>query len=482
MKLLDACHWLLEKRRWLILPAALLLSALAGLFLPVRAFLMILCPTVFALCMLAVYQLHMRSFRTEGYLRTPAPRDARAEVVLVDVSLIDGGKRVMAAAQPVNAMPAMTLRMGSGAILLGSAMVLLSGQLPEDEADAVLQAAEGLKLQPEVLRRKNPVLDEGDEDGMRRITVRDGQEERSYFMAEAATVAAACSAIWEGQIRPMRQSDRARILDAESYMMAGKCRVYAFATASGTEKPTFLGLAGIGSQLNMSAVRSLNEMRGQGLTIALRDDGKNRQDAASLRRTLGIADLHARPDICLSAGGACHEAGCLTILPPAGQPLEEPVLAVRAHFARLARYMSGIGTLLGLCLLICILTGGATSPLWTLLLLGTAACTFGRGRTPQLRRWTLLVPVAVCLLSRLLLSSAIPDAVNEAGTCLCIGLSAAAAFTLAPKKLRWTSIWPLAGLALAGAAISMITLPAAAAGFALLTGALAGTALTALNR
>lgn len=481
MKLLDACHWLLQRRRWLILPGALLIAGLLGLILPVRAFVILVCPVVFATCMMAIYWMAQRHFCTPAHLRMPAPRDARAEVVLVDASLIDGSKRVMAAAQPVNAMPGMSLRMGSGAILLGSAMALLSHKLPEDDAAAMLMAAADLKLQPEALRRKSPTLDEGVEDGMHRITVQDGQEERSYFMASAATVAAACATIWEGQIRPMRSSDRARILDAESYMMAGKCRVYAFATASGTEKPVFLGLAGLGSQLNMEAIRGLNELRSQGLTIALRDDGLGDADMAALRRNLGVPDVHARPDMCLSAGAPCHEAGCLTILMAEGQPLEEPVEAIKTHFTALTRYMTGIGSLLALCLAACMLAGGAAAPLWTALLLAIACVTFGRGRAPQLKRWTLAIPLVICLLSRLLLISAAPQSANAAGNCLCIALTASAAFTLLPHKWRWTEVLPLVLAALAASAYPLITQPLTAL-FALLTGALAGITLLALNR
>lgn len=481
MKLLDACHWLLQKRRWLILPGALLAMLLLGLILSTRAFVILVCPVIFSLCMTGIYWMAQRTLPAGRYLRAPAPRDARAEILLVDASLIDGGKRVMAAAQPVNAMPEMSLRMGSGAILLGTAMVLLSPQLPQEEADAMLTAAAHLKLQPEALRRKSPVLEDGVEDGMRRITVQDGQEERSYFMADASTVATACTSIWEGSIRPMRQSDRSRILDAESYMMAGKCRVYAFATASGTEKPTFLGLAGVGSQLNMEAVRALNELRGQGLTIALRDDGLDKQDVAALRRTLAIPDLHARPDICLSSGGACHEPGCLTVLMAPGQPLEQPVQALRSHFTGLSQYMEGIAGLLGMFLLVCMLVGGATSPLWTVLLTTVAAITFGRRRVPRLKRWTLAIPVAVCLLAGLLLWTAVPHAATSAGTCLCIGLAAAGTFTLAPKRLHWTAALPLAGTALAAAGHALITQPLATV-FALLTGVLAGLILNVLNR
>lgn len=481
MKLLDACHWLLQKRRWLILPSMLLVILLLGLILPTRAFVILVCPVVFSLCMLGIYRLAQRTLPVGQFLRTPAPRDARAEILLVDASLIDGGKRVMAAAQPVNAMPEMSLRMGSGAILLGSAMILLSHKLPEDEAAAMLMAAAELKLQPEALRRKSPTLEEGLEDGMHRITVQDGQEERSYFMASAATVAAACASIWEGSLRPMRASDRERILDAESYVMAGKCRVYAFATAEGTEKPTFLGLAGIGSQLDMEAIRQLNDLRGLGLTLALRDDGVGDADVSTLRRTLGIADLHARPDICLSAGSPCHEAGCLTVLMSPGQPLSEPVETLRDHFTGLARYMEGIACLLGMFLLVCMMAGGAASPLWTVLLTTVAAITFGRRRTPHLKRWTLAIPVAVCLLAGLLLWSAVPQAAANAGTCLCIGLTATGTITLAPKRLRWTALLPLAGTALAAAGHALITQPLPAA-FALLTGVLAGLVLTVLNR
>ena len=125
------CRWcdraVHDRRRWLWLAGNVLLlllalvSGLAALLLPIL---------LLANAVLALYLLHRHHAFGAVYQRTPRPTDAQCETVLIDAALIGQGTRLRAAAQPIDVADALSLRLGSGALLLGSAMTLTADELP----------------------------------------------------------------------------------------------------------------------------------------------------------------------------------------------------------------------------------------------------------------------------------------------------------------------------------------------------------------
>lgn len=490
MKLCNLCHWLLQKRRWLILPAGLAILLLLSLLLPQWLILPPAAALLLVSAMLLVYVRDLQGADSAHFSRRPAPHDGQAEIVMVDASLVDLGTQLQAAAQPVNACAEMSMRMGSGALLLGTAMVFLADELPPADGSALLSAASQLNLRTQTLRSRSPVIDRGEEDGMRRVTIQDGQQERSYFMADAATVAAACGSIWEDRVRPMGQNDRERVLDAAAYMASGGGRVKAFATATDNERPIFLGLAALGDGLDVEALRDMQELRAMGLTLILRDDETVPVDIAALRKTLDIPDLHARPDLYLSAGGTHPDRHCLTRRMQEGESLVTPVRRLRDHFACMAHMLTRLGRLMGLALLCCCIAGtlpalGAAGAMFA-----AAYLSFGSLVTCRGVHWPgAAIAIGGSLVLRVALGLLFPEAAGLAGSCLCVALSAMLAVCLAPRgtRLSVTSVLPMVGIAAAAlvllALLSLSLLPAALLpmAFGAVCGGLIGTCFLLVN-
>jgi len=349
------------------------------------------------------------------------------------------------------------MRMGSGALLLGTAMVFLAQEASPVEEQALLSAVTKMNLRPQALLKRSPALETGTEDGMHRITVQDGTQERSYFMADPETVARCCGSIWEDRVRLMGQHDKERILDAAKYMAASGCRVLAFATAADDERPVFLGMAALGNGLDLQRVEEMQELRSMGLTLILRDDGVTPVDINALRRTLDIPDLHARPDICLSSGSAYPDMHCLTILMDGNTALPAPIRQLRDHFGRMARMLDRLALLMALCLGCCGLAGGAWALPCVTTILAAAYIGFGNLLTCRRITWPCAaIALTGCLLTRLLLAAAVPDAANAAGTLLCIILTVFLSLTLSPRSERPAlhSLLPL----IVAAALSVLSL------------------------
>ncbi|MGN0794002.1 MAG: hypothetical protein ACI4MG_05945 [Aristaeellaceae bacterium] len=491
MKLCFLCHWLLTKRRWLLLPVGAALAFLLCLILPRHLGMALSSLPPLIASMLLIYLRDLSALRSSRSSRVPAPHDGQAEIIMIDASLVDTGVELRAAAQPLNACPELSLRMGSGALLLGTAMVFLADELPPADGDALLLAAARMNLHVQTLRSRSPILVKGTENGMRCVTVQDGAQERSYFMADAETTARGCSAIWEDRIRLMGQNDRTRILDAARYMAAGGCRVLAFATAADDEPPVFLGLAALGDGLQPEAVEELQEMRAMGLTPVLRDDEAVPLDIAALRQNLDVPDLHARPDLCLSTGSIYPDDHCLTILMQRGDSLLAPVRQLREHFACMAQMLRHLARVLGTALACCCIAGGYGSLFYAAVLLFTAYLSFGNlVSCRSVRRPGMLLTTAGCLLCRLLMDAAVPGAANAAGTALCIALTCFIALTLTHRgqKLGWAKLLPLPCVATGAIALTLLThLPLSAAlllpmGFGLVCGSLLGMLLLLTER
>lgn len=483
MKLCTLCHYFARKRRWLILPIALVLALLLSFVVPTWLWLTLCAALLLMSSMLLIYLRDLGLLWGSHHVRQPAPRDAMAEIVMVDASLVDHGVCLQSAAQPVKPAEELSMRLGSGALLLGTAMVFLAEDMSPSDSAAVLAAAARFKLRARALQERSPILRRGIEDGMRCVTMQDGAQERTYFMADEKTVAAACGSIWDERVRLMGQHDREHIHEAALHMAAGGRRVIAYATAEGNDRPVFLGLIALGDGLDTAALDELGVLRGMGLTLILRDDKQHPMDLAALRRQLDVPDLHARPDLHLCAGEPYPDSHCLTILRREDRSLLRPVTQLRDHFRRMSVMLERLCALMGLCFLCCILAGGALSVPFAAAILTSAYLSFGSLTAAQpLRLPGSAVLCVCCLLVRLLLNAAVPEAAGAAGTCLCIALTALLSLTLAPHRRALTlrSLLPLLltalGALLIQALLVLPLLPGAllALGFGLICGLLAG--------
>lgn len=491
MKLCNLCHWLLQHRRWLLLPIGLAVSLLLAFVVPAWLWLTLCAALLLTGAMLLVYVRDLNFLWNSSHARMPAPRDGQAEIVMIDASLVDVGTKLQAVAQPLTPVPELSIRMGSGALLLGTAMVFLSDELPRTDGSALLAAAARLNLRAPVLRQRSPILHRGTEDGMTCVTVQDGMQERTYFMADAQTVAKGCGSIWESRIRLMGQSDQARIMEAAGQMAEGGRRVIAFATATDDERPIFLGLAALGDSVDADASKELSALRALGVTIVLRDDQTRPMDVPSLRRSLDVPDLHARPDLHLCVGEPYPSVHCLAIRRTEERALLQPVLQLREHFSGMALMLRRLCSLMGLCFLCCILAGGVLSVPAAAAILTASYLSFGSLTASRSLLWYEGAGAAVfCLLVQLLLNAAVPAAADAAGTCLCIALTALLSLTLAipgrrlpPRRLIAPGLTALAALLVQLiAAASLLPSALLPMGFCIVCGLLGGAILLIVSR
>lgn len=491
MKLCTLCHRLARKRRWLILPIGFALALLTAFIAPTWLWLTLCAVILLVSAMLLIYLRDLRMIWTSQHVRMPAPRDAQAEIVMVDASLVDNGACLQSAAQPFRPAGELSMRLGSGALLLGTAMVFLAEDLSPAEGAAVRAAAAKFKLRAHTLQERSPILRRGMEDGMKYVTVQDGTQERTYFMADEKTVAAACGSIWDERLRLMGQHDREHVHEAALHMGAGGRHVLAYATAEGNERPVFLGLIALGDDLEPAALDELAVLRGMGLTLIIRDDKQHPMDMATLRSQLEIPDLHARPDLHLCAGEPYPDPHCLTIMRREDHSLVRPVEQLREHFRRMSLMLERLFGLMGLCFLCCILAGGALSVPFSAALLTAAYLSFGSLTAAQpVRRVPGALLAAFCLLAGLLLHAAVPEAAGPAGTYLCIALTALLSLTLSPNRRMLTlpSLLPLLLTALGTLLTQLLAasslLPAALLPmfFGLICGLLGGVVMLFLRR
>ncbi|MBQ8200914.1 MAG: hypothetical protein IJZ74_04020 [Clostridia bacterium] len=443
MKLSTLCDWLSRPRRWLMLLAACLLLALLAAVLPATLWLLLAAPALLAAALYAVWKMYRFGSFGTVYMRPPRPADALAETVLVDADLVDEGTRVLAAAQPINAQADLSLRMGSGALLLGAAMTLLSDELPGADASAVRAAVTRLNIRPDRMKAHNPILHREQTEEYTAVTVQDGPGERTYYLAQPADLASLCTAIWEDSVRPMTADDRRRIQDAAAYIAQSGCRVIAYATAEGDERPTFLGLCGFGEHIRVEAASELAALKSMGLTVMLREPEDSAIDMPALRRALDVQDMHARADLYLSTGRSAAYPAALTIRALPEHPLGEPIQRMREQFRRAENTLTSFTRLLALALMWCILAGNAFSAVAVTAMLLCGAWFFGvPEKLAPLHRGTAAVTLAGCLLLRLFLSAAVPNAALPAGTLLCLLLSCALCGKLhiwdqPPQRRQW---------------------------------------------
>lgn len=401
------CRWcdtvLHGRRKWFWLgsnAAALAISALiSGLFLPV------LCLLLLTNSVLGLYLLHRHHAFGAVYQRTPRPQDAQCETILIDAALIGQGTRLRAAAQPIDVADCLSLRLGSGALLLGAAMTLTADELPPADRAAILSAVQQLNIKPDRMRSHSPALRREKEGDITVVTVRDGMQERRYYLGQPDELARLCPAIWENHSRPVTEQDPLRIEDTSRYISQGGCRVLAWATALGDEQPVFLGMAGIGESIHLNALQDVNTLRAQGLTVMLTPGDQPDTDMESLRTLLELSDHHARADIHLTVNmQASGTALAVTRVP--GESLLEPVTHLRQRFRTMEDTLRRFGLLLLFSLLTALLCGSGIAPVFLTAMLVYTAIAIGVDLTaPRPRLPVLLGCCALALAARLFLHS-----------------------------------------------------------------------------
>lgn len=396
------------RRKWYWLAANLLLLLLS---LPLKVLWPVLTALLGMNAVLALYLLHRHHAFGKAYQRTPRPADAMCETVLIDASLIGHGVRLRAAAQPIDAAEGLSMRLGSGALLLGSAMVLTADELPPEDRAALLSAVNDLNLKPQRLLRHNPVLRREHIGDLCIVTVRDGGSNRDYYLGAPSLVAEACAMIWEGKPRDMTEHDRARIADTSAYIAQGDCRVLAFATAKEDETPVFLGLAGLGEEVHLSALQDAATLRAMGLTLMLDAENPDDTDLNYLRALMNLPDHHARADLHLTPKAVTGDIP-LGITRQSGDSLAEPIVLLKERFTTIEETLRHFALLLGLPLAIALLSGSGVVSLYLTVSLLAAGIFVGVDLNAPRLRWPTAV---ICCLLALLTSAflhAQPDALR----------------------------------------------------------------------
>lgn len=451
---------------------ALLTLGLTAIVLLLSAMLKLLWLAVPAAVLLwsacALYMLHRHHAFGASYQRKPRPRDAQAETILIDASLIGQGTRLRAAAQPIDTAEGLSLRLGSGALLLGAAMVHTADALPRNDRAAVLSAVQSLNIQPARMRSHSPVLAREEDGEITIVTVRDGVDERRFYLGEPWKLSGMCQAIWEEFPRPMTDHDRLRIADTAQYIAQGNCRVLAYATAAQGEDPTFLGMCGVGEEIHVQALPDIAGLRGMGLTVMLDAGIQPDADLDALRTILALPEHHARADIHLAPREVSGKA--LGVTRRAGDSLLEPVTALRQHFTVIENTLRRFCLFLAIPMLCALLTGSWLAAILSgAMLLYTAIFLGVDLNRPGLRRRTMAILAALLALLRLFLGTQ-SGALLFSGGCLaasllCLGLCirlCGSAWQL--NKDGWKSAAPVLGLTLCGIVLAVVTaLPAGTA-------------------
>lgn len=395
---------------WLILPVLLLANAV-----------------------LALYLLHQHHAFGAIYQRKPRPQDALCETVLIDAALIGQGTRLRAAAQPIDVAESLSMRLGSGTLLLGAAMTLTADELPPADRAAILSAVHDLNIKPSRMRSHNPVLRREQEGSLSVVTVRDGMSERRYYLGNPEALAQRCPAIWEGHTRPMSEHDHTRIADTARYIIQGNCRVLAWATALEYEEPVFLGIAGVGEDVRLPALQDVSALRAMGLTVMLEAGDQPDTDLESLRTLMDLEDYHARADVHLTRTALASEVP-LGITCQPGDSLSEPVSLMRQRFRIIEDTLRRFAQLLGLTLVLSLLAGSTLTPFFLSAMLLGAAIAIGVDLTAPRLRWpTMLGVCALAIGARIFLNGQPVPVIFAASGLISVATAICAALRLCGK-------------------------------------------------
>lgn len=420
-------------KRWLLPGANVFLLLLMVLMRPLRTALAALLLLVDASAGLYLLYLH-RSFGAE-YQRVPRPQDAQGETVLIDAALIGEGTRLRQAAQPFAAADSLSLRLGSGALLLGTAMTLTADELPPAERAAVLSAVQQLNIKPDRMRSHSPVQGREQAERVSRVTVRDGVQTRAYFVGSPEDVLALAAQIWDGQARQMSEEDRQRCMETACLMGQENRHALAWATALADEPPVFLGMAGLGASVHAQAAQDVAALRAQGLTVMLAAENGSEGDAEALRLLLELPAYHAREDIRLTTQPYPRESP-LAVTCAAGDSLLAPVMHLRQRFYALERALRRFALLLGWPLLISVLFGCWPAAAVSAGMLTLSAAFAGvdlDGAQPRGAVWLGLGAAAAA--ARLFLASQTAAVAQMSGGCLAVLAAMGCAYRLSGAAL-----------------------------------------------
>ena len=259
---------------------------------------------------------------------------ARPCRVVLDDSLLKGCRTVTQILLPLSPAPRLSLRAGSGTLLLAAAMTVMADTVP-DEA-ALLSLAATLGFTPDRFLRGCPVLAEAALGSVPGRVVRDGKGRRAYFLGSPATLAPLCRRIWDGGERPMTGDDLQRL------PCHGGAQ-YALATApmdgDTPGEATYLGSLRVEDAPCPAMLAALEALRSQGMEVI------PRRGAATLRE----GDL---PVAAASDAGTC-------LIPPAPDAagLDAAVEALLLHTRQAEDHLRAVGQLMAL-ILVCWLAMG----------------------------------------------------------------------------------------------------------------------------
>lgn len=388
------------RRKWLWLAGNILLLLLSipfGLLWPIFSLVLLIN------AVLMIYLVHQHHAFGKTYHCKPRPVDALCETVQVDADLIGHGVRVRAAAQPIDVAEGISMRLGSGTLPLGTAMVLTLDEVSAADRAAILSAVNGLHLTPSRLLIHNPVLSRSREKDVSVVTVRDGMNKRHYYIGAPEALAQRCASIWEGSTRAMTERDQLRIADTAHYITQGNCRVLAWATALEQEEPIFLGMCGLGEEVHPAALDDVATLRGMGLTLMLSGKTHSDLDLESLHALLQLPVHHAKADIRMYCGTEDEAAGLppkpLAVIRKPGDSLVEPITQLRRRFHIIEATLRRFAKMLLLPLLIAALICPGPIPAGITLMMIAAAIYVGVDLTAPRLHWPTLI--LICLLSLL---------------------------------------------------------------------------------
>ncbi|MBQ8555327.1 MAG: hypothetical protein IJ438_05565 [Clostridia bacterium] len=277
------------------------------------------------------------------FSRAPNRSETRCTAVALDAACLLEPLHLLSAAQPLEAAPTLSLRLGSGALLLGTAMTLLASALPDEARAAIEQAVTALHIRPDKLRAHQRILHETHQDGVAALTVQDGHAKRIYLMGDASQISTKCGTIWHGSPRPITADDRTAILAAASAMAGDEGRVIAYATAAGTDAPVFLGLIALGEGVRADAMAEVKALQSLGHVVRLHAQGPMADRLPLLQKRTGLAACDGTERILITPAPQ-GTTDALVITAPVGSAFAAPLMQLHAR----CQVLRSRGRLLGL--------------------------------------------------------------------------------------------------------------------------------------
>lgn len=308
-------------------------------------------------------------WRLEGVMTA---RPCRA---VVDGSLLVRGRAVTGVYAPLSPSLQLSLRTGSGTLLMAAALTVMADTVPDQPA--LLALASTLGFTPEKFLRGCPVLADTVLGSVPGRVVRDGRGRRAYFLGDAAVLAPLCSRIWDGGDRPLTGDDL-------RHLPCPGGAHYALATApmngDTPGEATYLGSLLVEDAPCPAMLSALDRLRREGMEIVIR------HGEASPAPQEGDLTVSLLPG----------DVPCLVPPAPDAEGLDAAVHAVSRRACQVEDQIRAAWQTL-LALLLC---APLMCPCWQALLptlLLMALCCFGGGRLlqPARPRWRRLLALAL---------------------------------------------------------------------------------------